>query len=98
MAEVEKRCFLGWKNLRWFIIELIKLGSNKPSYFSQKRFHEGFAFGILQWGMIHWLIMNIQKMPASELLIWSSVELLILGYTRNKIEEAKKNLLSPSGI
>lgn len=96
MAEVDKKLLFGWTNIRWFIIELVKLGSNQPSYFSQKRFHEGFAFGILQWGMIHWLVLNIIKMPASELLIWATVELLILGYTRNKIEDAKKDDLAPA--
>lgn len=85
--------FFGWENFKWLCRELLKVGSNEPSFFSKKRIHEGIAFFVLQFGMLEALAYLIEKpvMPMSEFAIWAGVELLICGYTLNKIEAAKGN-------
>ena len=83
--------FFGWESIKWFIIELGKVGSNKPSFFSKKRIESGIAFFILQFGMLEMLayLINKPETPMSEFGIWAGIELLICGYTMNKIEQAK---------
>lgn len=84
-----KKYFFGWDNWKFLIVELIKIGSNKPSYFSQKRMHEGAAMAILQAGMIFWLLIKYVDMETSDFTVWCGVELLICGYQRNIIQKQK---------
>jgi len=83
--------FFGWENFKWLCRELLKVSSNEPSFFSKKRVESGLAFFVLQFGMLEALSFLISKeeMPMSEFAIWAGVELLICGYTLNKIEAAK---------
>lgn len=82
--------FFGWKNIKWFVREIIKLYSNEDSYFSKKRIESGFAFIVLEWGMIHWMIVNVDKIKSSELFIWASINAFIAGYMINQIQKEKK--------
>jgi hypothetical protein len=84
--------FFGWNNFKWICREVLKIYSSKEdSFFSKKRIESGIAFIILQWGMIHWLVFNV-NMTSSDLLIWSGIECVICGYTISKIEDAKKSI------
>lgn len=85
--------FFGWENFKWLCRELLKVGSNEPSFFSKKRITEGVAFFVLQFGAIEMLsyLINKAETPMSEFAIWAGIELLICGYTLNKIEAAKGN-------
>lgn len=86
-----KTYFFGWTNIKWFLTEVNNMYSaSKESFFSKKRVEAGIAFLILQWGMVHWMILNVTTIKASELFIWATIECIICGYTLNKIEEAKK--------
>lgn len=83
--------FWGWGNIKWFCKEFMKIYSGvEDSYFSKKRIESGIAFIILQWGLIHWLVLNIDKCTSSDLFIWSSIEATICGYVISKIEDSKK--------
>jgi hypothetical protein len=86
--------FFGWENLKWIIRELLKVGSNQPSFFSKKRIESGIAFFVLQFGLLQSLgyLLTRPSTPMSEFAIWAGIECLICGYTLNKIEEAKKHL------
>ena len=75
----------------WFIFELIKTLSNKPSYFSKKRIESFTAFVIGQIGMIYYLIEHIQTMTSTDIGVWSGIEFLIAGYTVNQIQKEKKD-------
>jgi len=93
MKWYQKKYFFGWGNWKMLIIELLKVGSNKPGFFSQKRIHQGISFGILQWGMVYWLVKRMQSpegMPATEFVIWAGIELTILGYVINEIQKEKR--------
>jgi len=90
------KMFFGWTNLKWFIKELLKIGSNKESFFSQKRIHQFIAFGVMQWGCIYWMLdrtkHTTELMPASEFVLWAAVEAAVCGYTLNQIQKEKTEI------
>lgn len=86
----EKRYFFGWENCKWFIKELVKIGSSDTSFFSKKRVESGIAFIVTIWGCIFWLIMKYDVMDTTDFLIWSSVPVAIAGYTVAMIEKARQ--------
>lgn len=91
MQKSSKKYFFGWTNLKWLIKELIAVYSSKPSYFSKKRLESGLAFITAQWGMIYWLIKNVEAISASELAIWAGIEFAVAGYMVNQIQKEKKD-------
>lgn len=84
-----KKYFFGWANIKFIIVEFIKVGSNKPSFFSKKRLESGIAFGVLIWGCVFWLIKKYTIMSTSDFILWSAVPAVIAGYTLSMIEKAK---------
>jgi hypothetical protein len=90
---MKRKWFFGWSNIRWFIQEVGKIYSSSSSYFSKKRIESGVAFIIGQWGMIYFLIVNIDKMTASDIAIWGGMEFAIAGYMLTQIEKAKENTI-----
>jgi len=87
---MKKKYFFGWTNIKWFIKEIMNLYSGVPSYFSKKRIESGIAFVIGQWGMIYFMIQNIDKLTASDVVLWAGVEFAISGYMLNQIQKEKK--------
>jgi hypothetical protein len=87
---MKKKYFLGWTNLKWTIKEIVKLYSNEKSYFSKKRVESGSAVIVGQWGMIYFLLININKLTASDIALWASIEFAIAGYIVNQIQKEKK--------
>ncbi len=87
---MKKKWFFGWSNIKFLIKELIKLYSNEPSYFSKKRVESGIAFIVGQWGMIYFLVQNIDKLTTSDIALWAGVEFAIAGYIINQIQKEKK--------
>ena len=87
---MKKKYFFGWTNIKWFIKVIMNLYSGVPSYFSKKRIESGIAFVIGQWGMIYFMIQNIDKLTASDAVLWAGVEFAISGYMLNQIQKEKK--------
>ena len=87
---IKKKWFFGWFNVKFLIKELVKLYSNEPSYFSKKRVESGIAFIVGQWGMIYFLVQNIDKLTTSDIALWAGVEFAIAGYIINQIQKEKK--------
>lgn len=83
--------FTWLKNVKWFFKELMKLYSDKPSYFSKKRVESGVAFTIAQVGMIAYLWIKIDTMDMYDFAMWAGIEFLIAGYTINQIQKEKKS-------
>ena len=84
--------FFGWENFKWILRELLKVGSNQPSFFSKKRVESGTAFGILQFGMLEILAYLLSKETAmSDFVMWAGIEAFICGYALNKIQSEKLN-------
>ena len=86
-----KKVFFGWTNIKWLIKELINLYSNGNSYFSKKRIESGMAFLVGQWGMIYFLIKNIDKLSTSDITLWAGLEFAIAGYIVSQIQKEKKS-------
>jgi len=87
---MKKKWFLGWTNIKWLTKELINLYSNKDSYFSKKRIESGIAFIVGQWGMIYFLIKNIDNLSSSDITLWAGLEFAIAGYIVSQIQKEKK--------
>jgi len=87
---MKNKWFFGWFNIKFLIKELVKLYSNEPSYFSKKRVESGIAFIVGQWGMIYFLVKNIDKLTTSDIALWAGVEFAIAGYIINQIQKEKK--------
>jgi hypothetical protein len=85
-----KKYLFGWSNIKKFIIEFIKIYSDRKSFFSKKRIESSVAFIIGQWGMIYFLVKNIENMSSTDITIWASVEFFIAGYIIHAIEKEKK--------
>jgi len=83
------KLFFGWSNIKWFIKEIGNLYTGRPSHFSKKRVESGIAFIIGQWGMVHFLMVNISSMSTSDIVLWSGVEFAISGYMLNQIQKEK---------
>jgi ascorbate-specific PTS system EIIC-type component UlaA len=86
----KKKYFFGWNNIKWVIKEAVNIYSSKKSFFSKKRIESGIAFVIAQWGMIFFLLENINKMSTSDLFIWAGIEFTVSGYIINQIQKEKK--------
>lgn len=85
-----KKYFLGWTNIRWVIIEIIKVYSSEKSFFSKKRIESGFAFMVAQAGMIFFLIEKYEGLTMGEFMIWAAAEFAVSGYIVNKIQSEKR--------
>lgn len=87
----KKKYLFGWENIKKFIIEFIKIYSDRKSFFSKKRIESSVAFIIGQWGMIYYLIKNIDDISSTDITIWAGVEFFIAGYIINAIQKEKKD-------
>ena len=94
---MKRKWFFGWTNIRWFIQEVGKIYSSTSSYFSKKRIESGVAFIIGQWGMVYFLMQNIDKMTTSDIAIWAGIEFAVAGYMLTQIEKAKKTSNESNG-
>lgn len=86
-----KKLFFGWTNIKWLIKELVNLYSNTNSYFSKKRIESGLAFLIGQFGMVYFVIINIDKLTSSDIALWAGIEFAIAGYIVNQIQKEKNS-------
>jgi len=89
---MKKKYFFGWTNIKFFILELIKLGSNSPSFFSQERIHQGIAFVTMISGLIYWLLLNTKGMPVLDIIAWAGLLGVICGYQLNAMMKEKKGM------
>ena len=88
-----KKYFFGWTNIKWFIRESFALFSSKPSYFSKKRMESGLSFLIAQFGMMYFLLKNIEKMDTYDICVWAATEFAVAGYMIAHIQREKKNTI-----
>ena len=87
----KKKYFFGWTNIKWLIVELIKIYSNKDSFFAKKRIESGIAFAIAQGGMVFYLWNKYSTMSVYDFLLWASVEFALSGYIVNQIQKEKRD-------
>lgn len=85
-----RKYFLGWGNIKWIIIEIIKIYSSEKSFFSKKRIESGFAFLVAQSGMIFFLLKTYHTLSMGEFMLWAAAEFAVSGYIVNKIQSEKR--------
>jgi len=86
-----KKYFFGWGNIKKVITEIIKIYSNKRSFFSKKRIESGIAFIIAQWGMVFYLLKKYPDLTMMDISMWAAIEFGISGYIIYQIQKEKKN-------
>lgn len=86
-----KKYFFGWGNLKRGISEIIRIYSNKRSFFSKKRIESGIAFIIAQWGMIFYLLKKYPDLTMVDISMWAAIEFGISGYIIHQIQKEKKS-------
>ena len=79
------------ENFKFFVLELIKLASNKKSYFSLKRILIIHSWIIAQWGLIQWLCHNWDTVDYVGIIAWSAVNLSSNVITTSFLQKEKKN-------
>jgi hypothetical protein len=87
---MSKKYFFGWGNIKKGITEIIKIYSEKPSFFSKKRIESGIAFIIAEWGMIFFLLKKYPNLTMTDLVMWATVQFGVSGYIIYQIQKEKK--------
>lgn len=87
---MSKKYFFGWSNIKKGITEIIKIYSEKPSFFSKKRIESGIAFVVAQWGMIFYLLKKYPDLTMTDLIMWATVQFGVSGYIIYQIQKEKK--------
>jgi hypothetical protein len=87
---MSKKYFFGWGNIKKGITEIIKIYSEKPSFFSKKRIESGIAFVVAQWGMIFYLLKKYPDLTMTDLIMWATVQFGVSGYIIYQIQKEKK--------
>ena len=85
------------ENFKFFIVELIKLGSNKSSYFRLKRILVIHGWIIAQWGLIMWLCHNWNTVDYVGIIAWSAVNLGTNLATITSIQKEKREIRTEDG-
>jgi hypothetical protein len=84
------RKYFSWlESIKWFLMELLKVASGQPSFFSKKRLESGIAFFVVIWGCIFWLLKKYVIMTTSDFVLWATIPLSIAGYIIYNIEKSK---------
>lgn len=84
-----KKWFFGWTNIKWFIKEFVAIYSNRPSYFSKKRFESSVAFVGAMFLIIGHAIYHRTTITNSEILADAALLFAIAGYTVKQIQQEK---------
>jgi len=87
---MSKKYFFGWGNIKKGITEIIRIYSEKPSFFSKKRIESGIAFIIAEWGMIFFLLKKYPNLTMTDLVMWATVQFGVSGYIIYQIQKEKK--------
>jgi hypothetical protein len=87
---MSKKYFFGWGNIKKGITEIIKIYSEKPSFFSKKRIESGIAFIVAQWGMIFYLLKKYPDLTMTDLAMWATIQFGVSGYIIYQIQKEKK--------
>ena len=85
-----KKYFFGWSNIKKGITEIIRVYSNKPSFFSKKRIESGIAFIVAQWGMVFYLLKKYPDLTMTDMIMWATIQFGVSGYIIHQIQKEKK--------
>lgn len=87
---MSKKYFFGWGNIKKGITEIIRIYSEKPSFFSKKRIESGIAFIVAEWGMIFYLLKKYPDLTMTDMVMWATIQFGVSGYIIYQIQKEKK--------
>ena len=87
---MSKKYFFGWGNIKKCITEIIRIYSEKPSFFSKKRIESGIAFIVAEWGMIFYLLKKYPDLTMTDMVMWATIQFGVSGYIIYQIQKEKK--------
>ena len=87
---MSKKYFFGWGNIKKGITEIIRIYSEKPSFFSKKRIESGLAFIVAEWGMIFYLLKKYPDLTMTDMVMWATIQFGVSGYIIYQIQKEKK--------
>lgn len=90
MKLLKRKYFFGWNNIKRLIHQIAKIGSDQPSFFSQKRIQQLIAFIVLEWGSIYWIIEKHVAMITSDFVLWAGVQCAVAGYALHHVQKEKQ--------
>jgi hypothetical protein len=88
---MSKKYFFGWSNIKRAITEIIRIYSEKPSFFSKKRIESGIAFIIAEWGMVFYLLKKYPDLTMTDMVMWATIQFGVSGYMVYQIQKEKKS-------
>jgi cytosine/uracil/thiamine/allantoin permease len=77
------------ERVKWLIRELVKMMSDKASFFSQKRTQGWMAFLMFYAGQGVFFVTHVKEMDVYTLTVWSSPLLLVAGYAVKQTQDEK---------
>lgn len=87
---MSKKYFFGWGNIKKGITEIIRIYSEKSSFFSKKRIESGIAFIVAEWGMIFYLLKKYPDLTMTDMVMWATIQFGVSGYIIYQIQKEKK--------
>lgn len=85
-----KKYFLGWANIKWFIKEVVATMSDEPSLLSKKRVQEWMLFLSAWISAMAWFIYHFRGMDIGTLLAYVGTLFAYAGYQTIQIQREKK--------
>jgi len=79
-----------WSQIKWFAGEMLKTFSNKPSYFSSKRWERWTAFTTGESFLIIYFAYHFKTMTYLECLALAGTAFAVAGYTLSATQKEKK--------
>lgn len=86
------KCFIGWTNVKWFILEMGKTMSDEPSYFSKKRVQSWTLFIAAETTSIIWFCHHYTELGVYEMLAFTGAQFVYAGYQVRQIQLEKKGM------
>lgn len=96
MEKKEDKIYLfGWTNFRWFIIEVVRTFSNKPSYFARKRIESLILFVNAMVLLDVWYIKSFEKIDYVSALGVFTAQMIYCGY---QVAQIRKDVVANAAI
>jgi len=83
--------FFGWKNFKWFILQIRATFSNEPSYFSSKRIERYMLFMGAFCSLMYYIYTHIDTLLYTEVLALTGAMFVYAGYTLNVTQKEKRH-------
>lgn len=85
----------GWANIKWFIIEVVRTFSNKPSYFARKRIESLILFVNAMVLLDVWYIKSFEKIDYVSALGVFTAQMIYCGY---QVAQIRKDVAANAAI